>query len=400
MTITELTTTESTTTELITTELTTTEQTRGGVVSQDRAFDGVDGFWAVIPAGGAGTRLWPLSRAAAPKFLQDLTGSGRTMLQETADRLAPLCGTRLMVATGAAHVSAVRAQLPQLAAENLLAEPSPRDSMPAIGLAAAILERRNPEAILGSFAADHVIVDERSFRSCVSEAIYAARENLLVTIGIEPTVPATGFGYIQQGMPLAIEGAPHAHGVTAFVEKPVLATAQEYLDSGKYRWNAGMFVVRAAVLLDLLTEFQPELARRLREMAADPEVREQHWSHLTKIAIDHAVAEPAAAAGRVAVIPGNFGWGDIGDFSSLAAVLAERTEMPGTKVLGDAALVWMKDATGVIAPWSGRAIVALGIQDVVVIDTPDALLVTTKSRSQDVKSIVDQLKLSGRSDLT
>jgi len=368
-------------------------------VSKERVFDGVDGFWAVIPAGGAGTRLWPLSRAASPKFLQDLTGTGRTMLQETADRLAPLCGTRLMVATGVAHAPAVRTQLPQLAAENLLAEPSPRDSMPAIGLAAAILERRDPEAILGSFAADHVIADEEAFRSCVREAICVAREDLLVTIGIKPVAPATGFGYIRQGNPLAIDGAPRAHGVSAFVEKPGLATAQQYVDSGKYRWNAGMFVVKAVALLDLLTEFQPELARRLRHIAAEPALREQQWSDLTRIAIDHAVAEPAAAAGRVAVIPGDFGWGDVGDFSSLASVLAERTDMPGTSVLGDAALVWMKDATGVIAPRSGRAIVALGIQDVVVIDTPDALLVTTKARAQDVKSIVDDLKSAGREDL-
>jgi mannose-1-phosphate guanylyltransferase len=377
----------------------TIEQIRGGVVSKERVFDGVDGFWAVIPAGGAGTRLWPLSRAASPKFLQDLTGTGRTMLQETADRLAPLCGTRLMVATGVAHAPAVRTQLPQLAAENLLAEPSPRDSMPAIGLAAAILERRDPEAILGSFAADHVIADEEAFRSCVREAICVAREDLLVTIGIKPVAPATGFGYIRQGNPLAIDGAPRAHGVSAFVEKPGLATAQQYVDSGKYRWNAGMFVVKAVALLDLLTEFQPELARRLRHIAAEPALREQQWSDLTRIAIDHAVAEPAAAAGRVAVIPGDFGWGDVGDFSSLASVLAERTDMPGTSVLGDAALVWMKDATGVIAPRSGRAIVALGIQDVVVIDTPDALLVTTKARAQDVKSIVDDLKSAGREDL-
>lgn len=369
-------------------------------MSEEQVSGGVDGFWAVIPAGGAGTRLWPLSRAASPKFLQDLTGAGRTMLQATADRLAPLCGSRLMVATGVVHAAAVRAQLPELPAENLLAEPSPRDSMPAIGLAAAILERRDPEAVLGSFAADHVISDEEAFRSCVREAICVAREDLLVTIGIEPTFPATGFGYIKMGAALAINGAPRAQGVTAFVEKPDSVTAQRYVEGGEYRWNAGMFVIKAAVLLDLLTDYHPDLGCRLRQLAAEPALTEQQWSQLTKVAIDHAVAEPAAAAGRVAVIPGTFGWKDVGDFSSLASLLASSPDSAGTTILGDASLVWMKDATGVIAPRSGRAIVALGIDDVVVIDTPDALLVTTRARAQDVKLIVDELKSSGRGDLT
>src|SRR6476661_197325 len=159
----------------------------------------IRGFWAVVPAGGAGTRLWPLSRAARPKFLLDLTGSGRTLLQATVDRLEPLTGERVVVVTGAAHASAVRGQLPGLGAEQVLAEPSPRDSMAAIGLAAAVVERRDPEALIGSFAADHVIPDGDAFRACVEEAAAVAETGLLVTIGISPAWPSTAFGYIHLG---------------------------------------------------------------------------------------------------------------------------------------------------------------------------------------------------------
>lgn len=357
-------------------------------------------FWAVVPAGGAGTRLWPLSRAGSPKFLHDLTGSGRTLLQGTADRLEPLCQDRLLVVTGSRHAAAVREQLPELPADRVVAEPSPRDSMPAIGLAAALLERRNPDAVLGAFAADHVIDDQKAFRACVLEAIAVARQGHLVTIGIEPTFPSTGFGYIRQGEPLPVDGAPRAHTVTAFVEKPDADTARQYVQSGEYRWNAGMFVVRAAVLLDLVAAYQPQLAARLRAIAADPETLESQWPTLTKIAIDHAVAEPAAADGRVAVIPGDFRWDDIGDFASLAALLPDADGLPGSKVLGDPRNALMHDASGVVAALSGRLVATLGLDDVVVIDTPDVVLVTTIDRAQDVKKIVETLKSSGRDSLT
>jgi mannose-1-phosphate guanylyltransferase len=357
-------------------------------------------FWAVIPAGGAGTRLWPLSRAASPKFLHDLTGSGRSLLQDTCDRLEPLVGDNLFVVTGLRHADAVGAQLPGLAPEDLVAEPSPRDSMPAIGLAAAMLERRDPDAVIGSFAADHVIGEPEAFRECVREAVAVARTGYLVTIGIEPAYTATGFGYIHVGDGLTVPGAPHARQVSSFVEKPDAETAQGYLDTGEYRWNAGMFVVKASVLLELLARYQPDLAQGLRDIASEPARLDELWPSLTKIAIDHAVAEPAAAQGRVAVVPGSFSWDDVGDFASLASLLAEAEDLPGLRVLGDRDLVIAHDSTGLVAPRSGRTVVTLGLDDVVVVDTPDALLVTTRERAQDVKSVVDILQQSGRTDLT
>jgi mannose-1-phosphate guanylyltransferase len=366
----------------------------------DGAETPIGGFWAVILAGGAGTRLWPMSRSSSPKFLHDMTGTGRSLLQATWERLEPLCGERVMAVTGVLHEAAVRSQLPGLAPANLLVEPSPRDSMAAIGLAAAMLERVDPDAVIGSFAADHVIGEPDVFSECVREAVAVARTGYVVTIGIEPTRPATGFGYIHVGDPLAIDGAPHGRRVRSFVEKPDATTAQRYLDTGEYRWNAGMFVVKASVLLDVLADAHPKLAAGLRDIAAEPARLAELWPGLTKVAIDYAVAEPAAAQGRVAVVPGRFTWEDVGDFASLGSLLSDTPDVPGLRVLGEVDLVLAKDTTGLVIPGSGRTVAVLGLDDIVVVDTPDALLVTTRARAQDVKALVDLLKSTGRADLT
>ena len=353
-------------------------------------------LWAVLPAGGAGTRLWPLSRAGSPKFLHDLTGSGRTLLQATHDRLSPLVGDRVLVVTGVAHQDAVRRQLEIVPADQVVAEPSPRDSMAAIGLAAALVEREDPDALIGSFAADHVIADAEEFRACVAEAAAVAETGLLVTIGIAPARPSTGFGYIHLGEPLV--GFATAHSVQEFVEKPGAERAREYVASGEYRWNAGMFVARASVLLDLLAAEHPDLAAGMRAIAADPDQLDEVWPGLTKIAIDHAVAEPAAAAGKVAVVPGSFGWEDVGDYAALADLLPEAG--PGLKVLGDTGQVLALDSSGLVVADGGRTVAVLGLDDVVVVDTGDAVLVTSRARAQEVKAVVEALKRSGRGDLT
>ncbi len=315
--------------------------------------------------------------------------------------------------TGVAHEDAVRAQLPEV--DRVVAEPSPRDSMAAIGLAAALLEREDPDALVGSFAADHVVTGDEAFRRCVREAAEVAATGLLVTIGIEPTGPATGFGYVRAGD--ALPGFPTARAVRAFVEKPDAERARAYLASGEYRWNAGMFVVGATVLLDLLAEHHPDLAAGLRRIAAEPDRLEDTWDSLEKIAIDHAVAEPAADAGRVAVVPGDFAWEDVGDFAALAdlapapssvepveatpvsSVEPVETTRPPLRVLGDPDLVVARDATGLVVPAGGRVVAVIGLEDVVVVDTGDALLVTTTDRAQDVKAVVEVLRAAGRPDL-
>lgn len=282
--------------------------------SQEQKFE-CPGFWAVVPAGGAGTRLWPLSRESYPKFFLDVTLSGRSLIQSTWDRLLPLTSPdRLMVVTGQIHAPTVQAQLPDLDPSNLLAEPSPKESAAAIGLAAAVLARRDPEAVLGSFAADHMISGAEAFMGAVTEAVAAARHDYLVTIGIAPSHPSTGFGYVRLGRQLNIPELPNTRIVSQFKEKPDARTAAAYISSGNYRWNAGMFVVKATVLMALYAEYCPELAQGLEKIADvwdDQAAREKAlaeiWPTLPKIAIDNAVAEPAALTGRVATVPATFG---------------------------------------------------------------------------------------------
>ncbi len=353
-------------------------------------------LWAVIPAGGAGTRLWPLSRAATPKFLHDLTGSGRSLIQATVDRLDPLVEGRMLVITGEAHRDQVLAQLPDLDPDRVVAEPSPRDSMAAVGLAAALLERDHPDAVMGSFAADHEIADPGAFRTAVIQAVGAARAGWLVTLGIRPTFPSTAFGYLELGE--EIDEHEGVVRVQQFVEKPSADVAARYLETGRYRWNAGMFVVRPGVLLDLLGTWHPDFAAKLRQIAADPSSLDRLWGSLPRIALDHAVAEPAAAAGRVAAVPADLGWDDIGDFDSLAALVEQ--DDGALTVVGEQGRVYAAEASGLVHLASDRVVALVGLDDVVVVDTPDALLVTSREHAQDVKAIVERLRASGHTDLT
>ncbi|MEO6827848.1 MAG: mannose-1-phosphate guanylyltransferase [Microbacteriaceae bacterium] len=366
----------------------------------------LDRFYSVIPAGGVGSRLWPLSRADAPKFLHDLTGSGHTLLRDTWDRLVPLSGAeRIMVVTGRAHRAAVEAQLPTLADHNVVLESEPRESTAAIGLAAAILQRREPDVIIGSFAADHVIRGQGMFRHAVIEAIAAADAGYIATIGIRPTEPAIGFGYIHSPHAIEIPGAPGALAVDHFVEKPNLATAEQYLACGEYFWNAGMFIARADRILEEIGRSRPGLLAGLQELAAvwdDRDARgpvvDRVWPGLEKIAIDYAVAEPAAEAGRLVVIPGQFDWDDIGDFASVAK-LHSGGRKSNLAILGDGARVLSDASSGIVVSQTHRVISLIGVKDIIVVDTPDALLVTTSENAQRVKAVVDALKLSGGSDV-
>lgn len=366
----------------------------------------------IIPAGGAGTRLWPLSRRTRPKFLLDLTGAGESLLQGTVDRLQSVAASTTVV-TGVAHIAAVADQLPQIPRENLLAEPSPRDSMAAIGLAAAVIaQRQGRDAVVGSFAADQTIADETAFTDAVLQATALAKEGWVVTIGIEATAPSTAFGYIHCGKNLELPGAPAGQQVLGFTEKPDADTASQYLATGNYRWNAGMFVSQAGILLDHLAQQKPELAAGVEAIAAawDTPEREETlasiWPNLEKIAIDHAIAEPVAAAGGVAVVPASMGWDDVGGFDALSELVAPQDEGPaaGVAVLTDRdGKLTDVEALGsdgaLVAAASGRKITLLGVPGVVVVDTPDALLVTTAQQAQSVKTVVDRLKTEGRDEL-
>lgn len=381
-------------------------------------------FVPVIPAGGSGTRLWPLSRRARPKFLLDLTGSGASLLQGTVDRLGPLADAPPVVVTGADHAAAVREQVGERA--RVLVEPSPRNSMPAIALAAAVVERELPDAVIGSFAADHLIPGDAAgaFAAAVGDARRAAAAGYLVTLGIRPTGPATGFGYIEQAAAGdGAEGAPDdgpeglrgtgALPVSSFVEKPDRERAERFLATGRHLWNAGMFVVGAGVLLDALAEQMPPLAAGVREIAAargtarEQEVLERLWPTLTAIAIDHALAEPLAARGRVAVVPADFPWDDVGDVGALARQLRGDAAGDGVRsawspagdasdvrVLGPAQVDALASRATVYGS-THRRVALVGLDGISVVDTEEALLVIADERAQDLGALVSGLEERG-----
>lgn len=355
-------------------------------------------FYAVVPAGGSGTRLWPLSRAGRPKFLHRLTGTDRSLLQATIDRLGDLAvPERTYVVTGAVHAAAVSAQL-SLPAGNILAEPLPRDSCAAIGLAAMVIAGTDPDAIMGSFAADHRIGDQDRFVAAVRAAIDTAAGGDLTTIGITPTHPESGYGYLRCGEPLG--GGP-ALRVEEFTEKPSVEVATGYLKTGGYLWNASMFVWRVDRFLAELARQQPALhdgLRRIVDHWGDRAVLDETWPALPTISVDHAVMEGAARAGRVATVPGDFGWNDVGDFDTLGTVLP--ADDAGNVVVGDGEVLLADTRDTVVARRSDRLVAVLGVADLVVVDTPDAVLVCPRSRAQDVKKLVAELNKRGRPDLT
>jgi mannose-1-phosphate guanylyltransferase len=359
-------------------------------------------LYAVIPAGGSGTRLWPLSRAGHPKFLHPLTGTEASLLQATVDRLSPLAAAdHVFVVTGVAHAAAVSRQLTDVPEQNILVEPSPRDSCAAIALAAAVIARRDPEAIMGSFAADHLIADAGRFIEVIRSAMQGAAQGLLMTLGITPTRPETGYGYVHCGDPVA---GTDVLTVQEFKEKPTYDVAESYVKSGKYLWNAGMFVWRVDVFLGELAREQPQLHAGVSRIAqawdspAREEVLGEVWPTLPRISVDYAVMEGAAAVGRVGTVPGDFGWNDVGDFHTLGEVLA--ADSSGNVVVGREAMakpgVLLRQTEGlVVVPNSGRLVAALGIRDLIIVDTPDVVLVCPRDRAQEVKHIVDELKEIG-----
>lgn len=357
-------------------------------------------FYALIPAGGSGTRLWPLSRADRPKFLLDLGVGAGTLIQATRARLAALAGpASTYVITGTTHAVEVVRQLPELPAANILIEPTPRNTAPAIGLAAALIHRRDPDAVMGSFHADHLVADEAAFHAAVRSGIAAAADGSLVTIGITPTAPETGYGYLRRGERI---GTGEAYRVEEFVEKPAQEVAERYLREGTYLWNAGMFLWRTESFLEELRRQLPELHAGLMQIAAawDGEEREavlaRVWPTLPMETVDVGVMEDAGRRGRVATVPADLGWNDIGDWDTLAAILGATSD-PAT--LGSGSVIAQDCEGSLICAGSDRLVAALGVSDLIIVDTPDALLVCPRERAQDVKAIVANLCADHRVNL-
>lgn len=350
---------------------------------------------AVIMAGGRGTRFWPRSRDRKPKHLLDIL-SERTIVQETVDRIRPLVPPeRILIVTGRAHAAELASQLPEIPAENILIEPMGRNTAPCIGLAALHVRRFEPDGVMAVLPADHRIADGGRFLEVLRAAAEAAAPGRsLVTIGIAPTAPETGYGYLELGEE---EGAVRGEAVwrvRSIREKPDRETAKAFLAEGRYAWNSGMFVWTAAAILAAIGQWLPDLSAGLdridEALGTDGEssVLEAVYPALPSISIDYGVMEKA---GNVLVLRGEFGWSDVGSWDALWEVSPK--DPAGNVWKGTVAAAGTKNTLVV----SGKRLVALaGVEDLIVVDTEDALLVCRRGDSQRVREVVDILEKNGK----
>ena len=354
-------------------------------------------FYPVILAGGRGTRFWPLSRKKRAKQLLALDGK-QTMIQQTVARLLPLAAARrFWIITNDDLRLAIAKQLPVLPKAQILAEPAGRNTAPAIGLAAFLLLGENPEAVIGMFPSDHVIADERRYRETLQRGIEiaSAGENIVV-LGIRPNRPETGYGYIEAGS--AVEG--EALRVRRFTEKPDAQKAAEFLQAGNYFWNSGMFLWSARTLANALREHLPKTAPLLEEIAAAFGTRKfsamfrKLYPKCENISVDYAVLEPRSAKGEregnIFCLPADFGWNDLGSWTALHEHHTAKSS-PAEDNIVTAAGVFVLNAHGNYVHAPGKFVAAVGVSDLVVVETPDALLITTRQHAQDVGKVVKHL---------
>ena len=353
-------------------------------------------LYAVVLAGGGGTRLWPLSRVRRPKHLLQLSGD-KSMLAETFARVKPMISEdHLMAITVADHVEAVREQVPYLAPQNIVVEPMGRSTAPCIALMAALIEKSDPDAIMVSLAADHAVEDVEEFRRVLGAAIQAAADGHLVTLGIVPDSPETGYGYIERGEMLTCMDGHDVYRVLRFTEKPDQKEAEAFLQTGRYFWNASIFAWRVSSILAEVRRLLPHLHRSLKAIqpvlgtAAQQEAVERVWESVTPVSIDVGVMEKA---NDVVVVPADIGWSDVGCWTSVADLA--QADGAGNVVEGQAVVLDCEDS---YIRSSGRLVAGLGLQGMIVVDTGDAVLVCSKDRAQDVKKMVDLLKREGKDD--
>jgi len=345
--------------------------------------------YVLILAGGGGTRLWPQSRRRRPKQFLPLLPGGETLLAATVDRVRPMLPlTQVLVVTAHDQVEEVRRVVPDLPVDNIVVEPRARNTAACVGLGAVAALARDPEALCAVIPSDQYIADDAGFRRAIDVAFRRAEAPTqpIVTIGIKPSAPETGFGYLEPGTPTA-DGA---RLVARFVEKPDRPTAERYLREG-YLWNAGMFVFAARRMLAAIAQHLPGLGALLDQIAADPTRTGALYPDAQSISVDYGVMEKLGP-GEVECVPGDFGWSDVGSFSALGDIAP--TDGAGNAALGDAVTV---DAHRNILVGDGRRVIAaIGVDDLVIVATDDAVLVMPRSRAQDVRGVVEALERTGR----
>jgi mannose-1-phosphate guanylyltransferase len=359
--------------------------------------------YAVVMAGGAGTRFWPLSRQDTPKQLLALAGDSREpLLAATVRRLAPLVPPeRVYVATGTRLAEATARVVPAVPRAQILAEPVPRNTAPCVGWAVTTILRRDPDAVIAVLPSDHFIGSEPAFLQAVLRAIEVTEDDALVTIGIVPTRPETGYGYIEVAEklpPSSRKSAPEAFRVARFVEKPDRARAEAFVAGKKHLWNAGMFFFRGSVMARAIEAHMPELWRGLAEIdvaahrGEEAEALERVFPGLPSISVDNGVMEKAE---RIAVVPGDFGWNDVGSWESaweLAGKDAEGNALPEGAVKVDARGNYVCDR---VTGGSRRVYALVGVSNLVLVETDDAVLVIPRERAQEVRAVVEELKNRG-----
>jgi mannose-1-phosphate guanylyltransferase len=325
----------------------------------------------------------------------------QSLLQQTFERLCLLTDPEhIVVVCGPAHVAAIARQLPALPSGNIVVEPAPNGTGPALALASALIARQDPDAVMGSFAADHDVTDTGAFTAAVKTAISAAETGDMVTIGLTPTRPETGYGYIERTGDVVVQTASGvAYRAARFVEKPDLETAQGYVEAGSFLWNAAMFTWRVETLLNELAHQQPAIHAGVQAIARAWDTRSRErvtasiWPTLPNITIDHGIMEHASS---VAVVPAEMGWSDVGDWNGLGEMIEQ--DALGNSVRGD--LLQIDTTNSVIWSETGRMVAMVGLDNIIVVDTDDALLVIDREKSQDVRQVVDRLKSGMRTELS
>jgi mannose-1-phosphate guanylyltransferase len=360
-------------------------------------------FYPVILAGGRGTRFWPLSRKRRAKQLLALDGE-QTMIQQTVQRLLPLAApNHFWIITNEELQAAIARQVPRLPKKQIIAEPVGKNTAPAIGLAAFLLHRLDPRATIGLFPSDHVIGDEKTYRDVIQRGTeIASAGNNIVVLGIRPTRPETGYGYIESGAPLEME----VLRVRRFTEKPDVEHATQFVSAGNYFWNSGMFLWSALTLVNALQEHLPKTAALLEEIASVygtskfSSTFRKLYPKCENISVDYAVLEPRSAKGEegsnIYCIPADFGWNDLGSWAALHEHHSLKSKSAdGNLIASDGSYTLNARGNYVHAP--GKFVATVGVDNLVVVETEDALLITSRERSQDVGKVVqylDQQKLS------
>jgi len=357
-------------------------------------------MYAAILAGGSGTRLWPRSRQQQPKQFADITGCGQTLIQTTAERLRGLItDDQLYIVVGQKFAHLATEQLPQLTKSQILIEPSGRNTAPAIGLACAHLYHRDPQAIVAFLPADHIIPHTAAFQTALRVAGESAAQGYLVTLGIQPTFAHTGFGYIKRSTTIQIDATSQLpiYQVERFLEKPDLATAEMFIEDGNYFWNGGIFISRVDQMLAEIERQLPNVYQGLEQIMAafgqtDELARfEEAWESMPNISIDYGIMEGAQ---RVAMVPLDAGWNDVGSWDALADVLPLD---PDGNCIAQGETLSIESRGNII--YGEKLVALIGVQDLAVIDTGDALLIGHKSEMQKVKQVVETLKEQKRTDL-